>query len=52
MAREWRDKTDRWLLGKYRLPLDVGTLVLAAFLGGETLAIDIHKLLPQSQLDA
>ena len=33
MAPEWRDETDRWLLGYCWLPLAVGNLMLAA-LGG------------------
>ena len=45
-AQEWRDETDRWLLGYCWLPLDIGTLVLAAFGGGELLAIDIPTIVP------
>ena len=44
MAREWIYETDRWLLGECWLPLDIGTLVLAAFGGGELLDIDIPKI--------
>ena len=46
MAREWRDETDRWLLGYFWLTLSARTLVLAAFGGGELLDIDIPTLLP------
>ena len=46
VAQEWRDETDRWLLGYCWLPLTIGTLVLAAFGGGEILAIDIPTILP------
>ena len=45
-AREWRDETDMWLLGLCWLPLAIGTLVLAAFDGGELLDIAIPTLLP------
>ena len=46
MAREWRDETDRWILGYCWLPLATGTLVLAAIGGGELLDIDIPPLVP------
>ena len=44
MALEWRDETDRGVLVYCLLTLAVGTLVLAAFGGGELLAIDITTL--------
>ena len=46
MAREWIDETNNRLLGKCWLPLDIGTLVLAAIGGGELLDIDIPTLVP------
>ena len=46
MALEWRDDTNRWILGYFWLPLSVGTLVLADFDGGELLDIDIPTLVP------
>ena len=44
MALEWRDETDRWILGYCWLPLAVGTLVLVSFGDGELLAIAITTL--------
>ena len=46
VAREWRDETDRWLLRYWWMPLTIGDLVLAAFGGGELLAIAIPTLVP------
>ena len=46
MAREWRDETDRWILGECWIPLAIGTLVLAAFGGGKFLDIAISTLVP------
>ena len=46
MVQEWRDETDRWLWGYCWLHLAIGTLVLAAFEGGELLDIAIPILLP------
>ena len=50
MARGWRDETDRWILGYFWLPLDVGTVVLVAFGGGELLDIAIPTLVHLSVL--
>ena len=44
VAREWRDDTDKWILGYFWLPLVFGTLVLVAFGGGELFPIDIPTL--------
>ena len=46
MAREWRDETDRWILGWCWLPLAIRTLVLTDFGGGELLDIAITTLVP------
>ena len=46
MVREWRDETDRWILGYCWLTLAIGALVLVAFGGGEILDIDIYTLVP------
>ena len=46
VAQEWRDETVRWVLGYFWLPLDVGTLELEAFGGGELLGIAIPTFLP------
>ena len=34
VEQEWRDETDRWLLGQCWLPLAIGGLVLKSFGGG------------------
>ena len=46
VAQEWRDDTDRWIMGKCWLPLTIGTLVLASFGSGGLLAIAITTLVP------
>ena len=46
MAQEWRDDTDRLILGYCCLPLAIDTLVLAAFGSWKLLAVAIPTLVP------
>ena len=46
MSQEWRDETDRWILGYCWMPLGFGTLVLEDFGGGELLDVAIPTLVP------